>query len=291
MRIKALTFLLCIFTSSLAYADTLKVVTSFSILGDFAHVVAGEHATVTTLVGPNGDVHVYEPTPSDAKILAGADLVIINGLGLEGWLGKLIVSSGYAGQPVLASQGISPLTLGNNLMQDPHAWQDITNAKIYVGNIRAALVAKDPAHANDYNANAERYLKELDVLDSWAKTELAKVPPQKRTLITTHDAFQYFAHAYGVTLHAPIGMDTESEASASDIAHLIDQIRTQHIHALFMENVTDNRLIKQLETDGGAYVGGTLYSDALSPADGPAAAYLTMFRHNVTLMVEGMLHN
>lgn len=276
---------------TLAWATPLQVVASFSIIGDFARVVAGDHAAVTTLVGPESDAHSYDPTPSDAKTLAHADLIIVNGLGLEGWMDRLIASSGYKGQPLIASQGIQPLVLEDVSHPDPHAWQDIHNVKIYVTNIRDALIAKDPAHATDYAANAMHYLSELEALDQWVKAEIARISSSKRALITTHDAFQYFAHAYGITLHAPLGMNTESSPSAKAMAHLIDQIRSEHIHALFMENITDNRLIEQLKNDSNAYIGGTLYSDALSGAGGPAPTYLRMIKHNVTLMVEGMGHN
>jgi zinc/manganese transport system substrate-binding protein len=283
--------MLFMFMPASAYAAKLKVVASFSILGDMVHEVAGDNADIVTLVGPNGDAHMYEPSPADAKTLASADLVIVNGLHFEGWLGRLIVSSGYSGQPVLASKGIAPFELAGTMEQDPHAWQNVANAKIYVTNIRDAFIDKDSAHAEIYKANASRYLKQLDDLDTWVKQEIAKVPQQHRSFITTHDAFQYFAKAYGVTLHAPIGINTEGNASAADIAHLIDQIRVQHIQALFMENITDSRLIRQLETDGGAYVGGTLYSDALSAPEGPAGTYVKMITQNVTLMPRGMLHN
>jgi len=275
-----------------AFATPLKVVASFSILGDMVHQVGGNDIDLKTLVGPNGDAHVYEPTPADAKALAAADLVIINGLSFEGWLGRLIVSSGYTGSIVSASDGVKPLEFsGAGMAQDPHAWQNIANAKIYVMNIRDALIKADGAHAAHYKTHAEKYLQELDTLDAWVKAQIASVPNNKREVITSHDAFQYFGKAYGVRFIAPQGISTESEASAADIARLIDQIRTQKIQAMFMENISDPRLIKQLETDAGAYVGGTLYSDALSPPDGPASDYIAMFRHNVTQLAAGMRHN
>ena len=274
-----------------SYAANLKVVASFSILGDMVREVAGNHADIVTLVGPNGDAHMYEPSPADAKSIAVADLVIVNGLGFEGWIGKLIATSGHAHEPVIASKGVTPLQFEGTPAPDPHAWQDVANGKIYITNIRDALIKSDSSHADDYRKNAAKYLQKLDTLENWVKTEIAKIPAAKRSIITTHDAFQYFGHAYGVTLHAPIGMNTEAQASAADIAHLIDQIRSDHIRALFMENITDSRLIKQLETDGGAYMGGTLYSDALSPADGEAGTYLKMFTHNVQFMTAAMLHN
>ncbi len=275
-----------------AHAEKLKLVASFSILGDMAQLVGGDDVDVKTLVGPDGDAHVYEPSPADAKTIVSANLVIVNGLGFEGWMERLIASSGYAGPVVVASHGIEPLAFsGEGLTQDPHAWQSLANGRIYVANIRDALIAADGEHADKYRANAAHYLKQIDALDRWVKNEIATVPAGKRKVITSHDAFQYFARRYGVQFIAPLGVSTESEASAADIARLIDQIRAGKVRAVFMENITDARLIRQLESDGGAYVGGTLYSDALSSAGGPAATYLAMFRHNVIQLVEGMEYN
>ncbi len=274
--------------SAAAHAEKLKVVASFSILGDMVHQIAGDNIELKTLVGPDGDAHVYEPSPADAKAIAAADLVVVNGLGFEGWLSRLIESSGYKGPVVIASSGVGALAFkGDGMAQDPHAWQSLANGRIYVANIRDALMKADGAHAAQYRDNAARYLRQLAELEEWVGHEIAKVPEAQRQVITSHDAFQYFAVAYGVHFIAPLGISTDSEASAADIARLIDQIRAQKIRAVFMENITDTRLIRQLESDGGAYVGGTLYSDALSRADGPAATYLAMFRHNVTQLVGG----
>ncbi len=289
------TFIILLFLFALpfsAHAEKLKVVASFSILGDMTRQVAGGNADIKTLVGPNGDAHVYEPTPADAVALQNADLVIINGLGFEGWLGRLVSASGYKGPIVTATTGIPPLAFsGEGLTQDPHAWQSVANAKIYVANIRDALIKADRMHASDYKANADRYLAQLDALDAWVKSEIAKIPVGKRKVITSHDAFHYFARDYGIECIAPLGINTDSDVSAQRIAGLIDQIRSQSVKAVFMENITDARLAQQLVTDGGAYFGGTLYSDALSESSGPAATYIAMFRHNVTQLVSGMMHN
>jgi len=275
-----------------AYGAPVKVVASFSIIGDMVHQVGGDNITLTTLVGPDGDAHMYQPTPADAKAIASADLVIVNGLGLEGWIGKLITSSGYTGDIVPAIRDVKPLSFsGEGLAQDPHAWQDVANAKRYVATIRDALATADPAHANDYRVNAARYTSELDALDGWVKSEIARVPVNSRKVITSHDAFQYYGKAYGVEFIAPLGLSTDSEASARDIAALIDQIRKAHVRALFLENMTDGRLMRQLETDGGAHIGGTLYSDALSTAGGPAPDYMAMMRQNTAALINGMLKN
>jgi zinc/manganese transport system substrate-binding protein len=285
-------FVLLLIWPATAHAEKLKVVASFSILGDMVHEVAGENIVLKTLVGANGDAHVYEATPTDAKALATADLVIINGLGFEGWLPRLVESSGYKGPVIIATKSISPLGFsGDGLTQDPHAWQSLSKGKIYVANIRDALVKSDPAHAADYIANSKKYMKQIDDLDRWVKEEIASVPAGKRKVITSHDAFQYFARDYDVEFIAPMGISTESEASAGDIARLIDQMRGQKIRTLFMENISDPRLIRQLQSDGGAVIGGTLYSDALSAPNGPAATYLQLFRSNVTALVKAMTAN
>jgi len=292
MLSRVLALLLFLSLPAAAHAEKLKVVASFSILGDMVHAVAGDNIALKTLVGPNGDAHVYEPSPDDAKAIASANLVIVNGLGFEGWLSRLIESSGYKGTVVIATSGIVPLPFkGEGLTQDPHAWQSLANARIYVGNIRDALIKADSKHTDSYRTNAARYLKQIEALDGWVWHEVAKVPASQRQVITSHDAFQYFSAAYSVRFIAPLGISTDAEASAADIAHLIDQIRAQKVRAVFMENITDTRLIRQLESDGGAYAGGTLYSDALSPEGGPAATYLALFKYNVEQLVAGMKHN
>ncbi len=263
----------------------LKVIASFSIVGDMVKNVAADNIELKTLVGANGDTHEFQPTPADATAIAHADLIIINGLGLEGWMERLLKSSGFKGKVAVASNGIVPLR------NDPHAWQDVANGKIYVANIRDALIAADSSHADDYNKNTAAYIKNLDELDIWIKNEFGKIPVEKRKVISTHDAFKYFAKAYNVEFLAPQGLSTEAQASAADIARLIDQIRSRKITAIFFENMTDSRLMKQLEKDAGAHIGGTLYSDALSTENEPAPDYIDMFRHNVQELVKAMGYN
>jgi zinc/manganese transport system substrate-binding protein len=276
----------------------LNVVATFSILGDLAKNVGGDRVEVTTLVGPNGDVHVYEPTPADARAVGGADVVVVNGLGLEGWIDRLIKTSGYQGPVVVASQGVKPRQMAAEeleqgakhgpLMLDPHAWQDVDNALLYVQNIAKGLEKVDPASASVYRANAEAYTAKLGELDRWVRKEFSGIPRQKRRMITTHDAFGYFGAAYGITIISPVGFSTENEASAGDIANLIKQIRREKVTAIFMENVSDPRLMEQVAKESGVTLGGTLYSDALSKPDGPASTYLEMFKNNVTLIAGAM---
>jgi zinc/manganese transport system substrate-binding protein len=266
--------------------DRLNVVASFSILGDLVKNVGGDKVDVATLVGPNGDVHVYTPAPSDAKKNADARLLVMNGLGLEGWLPRLVQSAGSKATIVTASNGIAPLQLGSDA--DPHAWQSVANVRIYVANIRDALIAADPADAAVFRANAERYLGELNALDAEVRAAIAKIPPERRKVITTHNAFGYFAAAYGVTFIAPVGVSTESEPSARDIATLIQQIKAAKIPAVFLENLGDDRLIRRIAAETGAKAGGTLYSDSLTDEKGPAPTYIALVRHNIKALTSAL---
>jgi zinc/manganese transport system substrate-binding protein len=266
--------------------DRLNVVATFSILGDFARNVGGERVNVTTLVGPDGDVHVYTPAPADARKIADAKLVIINGLGLEGWLSRLTQSAGGKATMVTASHGIAPRKLGAEA--DPHAWQSVANARIYVANIRDALVAADPAGGGIYRDNADRYLAKLDALDRDVRAAVAQIPEARRKVISTHDAFGYFAAAYGVEFIAPQGVSTESEASARDIAAIITQIKTSKIPAVFLENISDPRLMRRISTETGARIGGTLYSDSLTGEKGDAPTYIDMVRHNIKALTSAL---
>jgi len=264
----------------------INVVASFSILADFVKNVGGDRVNVTSLVGPNGDVHVYAPSPQDAKTIADARLVVINGLGLEGWLPRLLQSSGSKATVVTASTGVSPLKLGSEA--DPHAWQSVVNAKIYVTNIRDALVQADALDGDYFRRNADRYLAELDALDREVRNEMEKIPPARREVISTHDAFGYFAKDYGIAFIAPLGVSTETEPSARDIATLIVQVKKDEIPAVFLENITDDRLIRRISEETGAQVGGTLYSDSLTDEKGPVPTYIAMVRHNIKALASAL---
>jgi len=271
-------------------ATKLKVVATFSILGDFARNVGGDEVDVTTLVGPNGDVHVYAPPTADAEAIRSARVVIVNGLGLEGWLPRLVESSGSTATTVVATHGIMSrkVAVGEILSRDrgaggvdPHAWQSVANAEIYVTNIRDAMVAANPANAATYRANASAYLTKLEALDHEVREALAPIPLERRKVISTHDAFGYFAAAYDLTFVAPEGVSTETEPSARDIAAIITQIKKEKIPAVFLENVSDPRLMRQIASETGAAIGGTLYSDSLTSENGEAPSYIEMVRHNI----------
>jgi zinc/manganese transport system substrate-binding protein len=266
--------------------DKIDVVASFSILGDFVRNVGGERVAVTTLVGPNGDAHVYTPTPRDAKKIADAKLVVVNGLGFEGWLPRLVKSSGGKAVIVTATQGIAPRKLDSH--EDPHAWQSVANARIYVANIRDALAKADPAGADIYKANAEAYLAKLTGLDNDVKAAVASIPAAHRKVISTHDAFGYFAAAYGIEFIAPQGVSTDSEPSAKDIAVIITQLKISKIPAVFLENIADPRLMRRIAAETGAKIGETLYSDSLTAENGDAPTYIDMVRHNIKALTSAL---
>ncbi|MEE1612847.1 metal ABC transporter substrate-binding protein [Microvirga sp. CF3016] len=272
-------------------ADRLKVVATFSILGDMVRNVGGERVEVATLVGPNGDAHVYSPTPADGRRLTEARIVFTNGLKFEGWIDRLVKSSGTKAVKVEAARGVKPLKSEDaghghghdhgHDSSDPHAWQSIGNAKTYVANIRDALIAADEAGKAAYEANAASYLKQLDEVEAEVKDLVAKIPPERRRIITSHDAFRYLEDAYGIDFVAPQGVSTESEASAKDVARIIQQIKREKIAAVFVENVSDARLMERIAKETGAKIGEKVYSDALSEPGGPAGTYIDMMRHNI----------
>ena len=256
-----------------------RVVASFSILADMAQELAPAGVQVTALVGPDSDAHVYEPSPADGKRLAQADLVLINGLGFEGWIERMVKVSGYRGPVAVASQGIKTRSGGHH-DTDPHAWQDLALARRYAANISAALAQRWPDRRDEINRRSADYVARIDQLDSQVRGWLGTVPRAKRRVITSHDAFGYFGAAYGVDFLAPQGWNTHSEPSAAAVARLIRQIKKDGVQAIFIENISDSRLVERIAREGGVRIGGTLYSDALSKPDGPAPTYLRLFEHN-----------
>ena len=269
-------------------AEKLNVVASFSILGDFVRTIGGNRVNVTTLVGPDSDVHVYTPAPADAKRIADAKLVVVNGLGLEGWLPRLVQSAGSKATVVVASAGITPLKLGS--AADPHAWQSVPNAKIYATDIANALAVAAPDDAEFFRAQAKAYLEKLEALDREVREAIAKIPPERRKVISTHDAFGYFSAEYGIRFIAPLGVSTETEPSARDVAAIIGQIKAQKIPAVFLENISDDRLIRRIAAETGSKVGGTLISDGLTGEKGLAPTYIDMVRHNIKALTSALDH-
>jgi zinc/manganese transport system substrate-binding protein len=271
--------------------DKVRVVATFSILDDLARNVGGDRIASTALVGPNMDAHVYSPSPADTRALQAAKVVISNGLGFEGWIDRLVRASGTKARVVVASAGIKVRKAGSGGHghdADPHAWQSVANAKIYVANIRDGLTAADPAGKAVYQANADVYLRKLDALEAEITAGLARIPADRRRIITNHDAFGYFSAAYGIVFIAPQGVSTEADVSARDIARIITQIRKEKITALFLENVTEARMLERIARETGARIGGMLYSDALTDAKGPAPTYIDMMRHNIGQLTKAL---
>ena len=355
--------------------EPIPVVASFSILADMVERIGGEHVDVTMLVGPDGDAHVYQPTPAAARAVSDAEILVVNGLEFEGWMDRLIEASGFDGVEVVATNGIEPIAYEDDHEDhdheghahakqaeeeehdhdhaghdhdehaekaehnhdghdhaketehehhdhashddhaghddhdhhghdehaeagghhhhhhgayDPHAWQSLGNAVIYVDNITAALAKADPENAGAFYENRAAYVAELEALDADIRAIIAGLPESRRTVVTSHDAFQYFGRDYGLTFLAPQGLSTESEASAKDVARLIERIRADGITAVFIENITDPRLLEQIANETGATIGGTLYPGALSGPNGPAPTYLDMMRHNATTLAQAL---
>jgi len=264
-------------------AERMPVVASFSILGDLVSNVGGDRIAVSTLVGPDGDGHTFQPSPADAKTMADARLLFVNGFGFEGWMTRLVQASGAKAPLIEATAGLAAQTMQEDgeTITDPHAWQSVANAKRMVATIRDGLEQADPDGKSVYDANAAAYLIKLDALESEVKTTMAAIPAERRRIITSHDAFGYFGTAYGMSFIAPQGVSTDAEASAQAVASIIRQIRAEKIPAVFLENISDPRLIQQIASETGAKIGGTVFSDALSPKSGPAGTYIDMMRHNI----------
>jgi zinc/manganese transport system substrate-binding protein len=335
----------------------IPVVATFSILGDMVERIGGDHVAVTTLVGPNGDAHVYQPTPQAARAVSEAEMLVVNGLQFEGWLDRLIEASDFDGRRVVATAGIEPIAFDGahdhgheehaheehaheehahgdgqdhahgdeaghdhahdheNYTEaagrdhddhaeaghdeaghdghdhgafDPHAWQSLDNAVSYVDTITAALAEADPENAATFYENRAAYVAEIEALDAEIREIVSDLPEERRIVVTSHDAFQYFERDYGLTFLSPQGISTESEASAQDVAHLIETIRDRGVSAVFFENIADTRLLERIADETGATIGGTLYPGALSEPDGPAPTYLDMMRHNATTLAQAL---
>ena len=271
-----------------AEAPPIPTVASFSLLADMLRRIGAGRITVTTLVPVDGDAHGYQPRPADARAVSGAQLVAVNGLGLDHWMDRLIQSSGFKGTVAVATAAVTPRSMAGGTATDPHAWQDPRNGILYARALAAALVAADPSGATGYRAAAEAYVADIQQTDAWIEAQYTAIPAGSRRVITTHDAFGYYGARYGIEFLAAQGLSTEAEPSAKAIAALVAQIRREKVRAVFLENMTNPRLAQMLARETGAVLGGTVYSDALSGPKGPAATYLAMLRHNTGLFAASM---
>jgi zinc/manganese transport system substrate-binding protein len=276
-----------------ALGTPLKVVASFSVLGDMISNIGGEAVDVSTIVPHNADPHVYQPTSADACALNSAQLVVINGLGFEGWMTRLIESSGYKGPIVVASEKVKSRILADQKSSDPHAWHDVQNGILYTKAISQALIKLLPQHQNQIEKNTQQYIKKLEALDVWVKAEYCKVPNTVvKVVVTTHDAFSYYGQAYGIVFKSPVGISTEAEPSPQDVAHLIETIRKENIKAIFLENLAKSRLLQEIAKEArGLKIKGELYADSLSdPKDknSPAKTYIEMIQHNTREIIQAL---
>jgi len=301
--------------------EKLPIVASFSILGDLVSQVGGEHIELTTLVKENGDAHVYSPTPKDVQAVRNAKVLVTNGLNFEGWVPRLLESSHFEGATIVASTGVQGIEVGEEHEEydhdtheheehdhdaheheehnhdahghhhegtDPHAWHSIDNVKIYIQNIEKGLSKIDPRNAADYQKNAQAYLSKLEKLDVELHAKIDSIPETQRKVITPHEAFTYFSREFNVEFIAPQGTSTESEASAADMAAIIKQIRSENIKAVFMENISDNRIVEQISQETDAVIGGKLFTGALSETGGDAPTYIEMMRYNVSTIASAL---
>jgi len=278
-----------LYASASLAKDRIKIVASFSILGNMVEQVVGDHADVTTIVGPDADAHVYQPSAADARAVANADIIFVNGLGFETWSDTLIVESGTNASVHVATAGVKIVTVDGST--DPHAWNSLSNGVVYVNNIAATLSEKMPTKANMIEANRAAYVDQLLALDIATKATLANLPANKRTVVTAHDAFGYLADAYDMIFLAPVGIDTDAEPSAQELAVLIDQLKADGAAALFVENITSPALVQQIADETGLTIGGRLFSDALSERGGPATSYLAMFEYNLETLLTALEGN
>ncbi len=308
-RVRTLAACAALLLGGNAHAQALEVATSFSILGDLVAQVGGERVKVRTLVGPDEDAHAFQPRPSDAREIGAAALVVVNGLGFDDWMTRLARAGGFKGTVVVASAGISTLEMtrddghghshghdhdhgkdeGKGKAVDPHAWQDIANVRRYVANIAGALAAADPEGATAYRSAAERYDGELQALDAEIRAAFAALPAERRKVVSSHAAFGYFARAYDIRFLSPVGVANNAEPTAKGVARLIRQLKEEKVPAVFIENVADPRLIERIRSESGAAVGGTMYSDALSKAGGPASTYVHMMRTNLATLQKALV--
>ncbi len=285
-----------------AAASPPRVVATFSVLGDMVRRVAGTSVALAVLVGPDGDTEAYEATAADARAVADADLLVMNGLNpeFEPWLPDLMARAQFHGTRLVASDGVRVLKKaeeGNAPRSaapaeiDQHAWHDAANAAVYAANIAAALARVDPAHAEDYRTRGEAYKAELLALDGWARQHVAAVPAAKRRVISSHDGFAYLARAYGITMIGARGWTNDKEPTAAQVAQLIRQIRQDKTRAMFVENMSDPRLVQRIASETGVELGGKLYSDALAPPGEDGDTYVKMVRHNIETLRAGMMRN
>lgn len=275
-------------SNSLQSQEKKLVLATASIFADMARNIAGDHLEVKTIVPIGGDPHIYEPTPADAKLIAQADMILKNGLTFEGWLDDLIESAGGQAEVVLITEGIPAIRSAYKGSADPHAWMDAAHGLVYIENIKNALVKFDPLNKEVYEFNYGVYRQQLLDMDAYIFEQVSRIPENRRILITSHDAFQYYGRRYGIRLEAVIGISTEAEAQTSDIIRLNKVITESGVPSVFIETTVNPKLLKQIAQDNGVTIGGSLYSDSIGAADSPAPTYLDMLKYNTEIIVNAL---
>ncbi len=278
-------------TSFLLAKETrpLKIVATATIMADMTKNIVGDQSVVHCIVPAGADPHVYDPTPADAKLIADADLIIQNGLTFEGWLSELISNSGTKAKVITLTEGVDVIgSLDYTNSNDPHAWMNAANALVYIKNIKDALVEINPKNEEVYNFNYGVYKQQIEQLDNYILKEIQKIPENRRILITSHDAFQYYGKKYGIRLEAIQGTSTEAEAQTSDIIRLTKTIKENNIPAVFIESTINPKLLKGLAKENDIVVGGELFADSLGDEESEAATYLDMLRYNTDVIVAAL---
>lgn len=270
--------------------NSLHVLATETFLGDITQNVAGSRIKIETLLPPTVDPHEFQPTPQDAIKIAQSQVLIVNGLGYEAWLTKTLENSG--GMVVVASNGLSPNPdpSGEHPDGDPHMWMNPLNVVHYVENIRDGLTQADPAGKDIYSKNADAYIAQLKDLDGWVKSQVAGLPPEKRLLVTNHDALGYFSEAYGFKVVGAVipSVTDQASPSAQQLAGLIDTIKSSGAPAIFLDFGENQNLANQIASESGAKIVTDLYVESISAADGPAPTYLEMIKHDVSAIVEAL---
>lgn len=275
-----------------AFLSGQNILTTTSVLQDMAQNIAPDDCQVQTIVPRGMDPHIYEPTPSDIELVLQSDLIFMNGLRLEGWLNKVISNAGTHGEKVIVTEGIPPITsLEYENAPDPHAWMNLSFGLTYVDNMRQALAKLMPDHISEIQENYDIYSSKIRELDGYVRRQIERIPKENRVLITSHDAFQYFGRAYGLELHAAMGLSTDADVKTGDMIGITRLLETRSIPAIFIESTINPKLLEQIASDYGVKIGGELYADALSHVNGPAGTYLDLFRHNTKVITQALKEN
>ncbi len=281
--------LLSLVLSNTSTAQKKVVISSASMIWDMVDNIAGDKIENRLIVPIGGDPHTYSPTPRDAQKVASSDLIFINGLTFEGWITELIENSGTKGKTITVTEGLTPIASSQyKNAYDPHAWMDLAKAQTYITNILQGLIEIDPVNKGYYEENYRNYSQELKDLDAYISKRILEIPEEKRLIVTSHDAFSYYGKRYGLDVQGIIGISTESEAQTSDIVRISNSIKSSGVPAIFVESTINPKLIKQIATDNGVAIGGSLYADSIGEKGSNGSTYLKMMKSNTDVIVDAL---